>query len=106
MALNGAYRKLGKPLCRQLLDDFRDADGRTLRDNLMSFGVEPPEYLSLLTYRDDGDPLSRRCRSGGVAAVTHTGSRVVHVCVAAFREQRPGIRANTLIHELLHSLGL
>jgi hypothetical protein len=30
----------------------------------------------------------------------------VFVCIAPFAEQRPGIRENTLIHEMLHSLGL
>jgi hypothetical protein len=106
MALNGAYRKLGRPACQQLLDDFSDAEGRTLREKLAPLGMGPAEYLSLITYRDGRDLASGRCEKGGNAAVTRPGHRVVFVCVASFGEQRPGIRENTLIHEMLHSLGL
>jgi hypothetical protein len=106
MALHGAYRKLGKPSCQQLLDDFRDSEGRTLRENLEPFGIGAAEYLSMLTYRESRDLASGRCGKGGAAAVTHTGNRVVFVCIASFGEQRPGIRENTLVHEMLHSLGL
>src|SRR5262245_50798015 len=55
MALNGAYRKLGRPDCQQLLDDFRDSEGRTLRENITPLGMAPDEYLSRLTYRDGRD---------------------------------------------------
>jgi len=106
MALNGAYRKLGHATCQQLLDEFRDADGHTLRDRLAPLGISPDEYLSRLTYRDGRDLGTARCRKGGAAAVTHTGDLVVFVCLAPFGDQRPGIRENTLIHEMLHSLGL
>jgi hypothetical protein len=106
MALDGAYRKLGKPTCQQVLDDFRDAEGRTLRENLESLGIGAAEYMSLLTYRDGRDLASGRCRKGGAAAVTRPGSRVISICIASFGDQRSGIRENTLIHEMLHSLGL
>src|SRR5262245_5266890 len=106
MALNGAYRKLARPACQQLLDDFHDAEGHTLRENLAPLGLTPDEYLFRLTYRDGLDLGSARCRKGGAAAVTHIGDRNVFVCAAPFAEQRPGIRENTLIHEMLHSLGL
>jgi hypothetical protein len=106
MALNGAYRKLARPACQQLLDDFHDAQGHTLRENLVPLGLTPDAYLSHLTYRDGRDLGSARCRKGGAAAVTHIGDRNVFLCVAPFAEQRPGIRENTLIHEMLHSLGL
>jgi hypothetical protein len=104
-ALNAAYRKLRKADCQHLLDDFQDQEGRTLRTNLESFGVGPAEYLSLIRYRDGRDLESGRCGSGP-AAVTHVGDRVVYVCGAHFRALSPGLRANTLIHEMLHSLGL
>ena len=106
MAWGGAYRKLAKPACQQLLDDFRDAGGRTLRENLGAIGVAPNEYLSRMTYRDGRDLTSATCRNGGAAAVTHTGDHIVFICIVPFAEQRPGIRENTLIHEMLHSLGL
>ena len=52
------------------------------------------------------DLESGRCESRGAAAVTRPKDRVVYVCGANFRAQTPGIRANTLIHEMLHTLGL
>lgn len=106
MALESAHRKLGKASCQQILDDFRDAEGLTLRANLDSLGLGPGEYLALIVYRDGVDLQSGRCRSAGAAAVTHPGDRVVYLCGENFRAQSPGTRANTLIHEMLHSLGL
>jgi hypothetical protein len=105
-ALNGAFRKLQQPACQQLFEDFRDSDGRIFREKLAPLTTEPAEYLSLLTYRDGRDLASKRCRKGGAAAVTHPGDHAVYVCLASFIEQRAGIRENTLIHEMLHSLGL
>jgi hypothetical protein len=106
MAMASAHYKLNKPRCQQILDDFKDAEGHSLRENLDSLGLGPSEYLALIVYRDGRDLRSGKCRSGGAAAVTHSKSRVVYVCGANFRAQAPGIRANTLIHEMLHSLGL
>jgi hypothetical protein len=106
MALESAHHKLDKASCQQILDDFRDAAGHTLRANLDSVGLGPGEYLALIVYRDGVDLQSGRCRSAGAAAVTHPGDRVVYLCGENFRAQSPGTRANTLIHEMLHSLGL
>jgi hypothetical protein len=106
MAVASALYKLGKPRCQQVLDDFKDAEGQSLRENLDSLGLGPTQYLALIVYRDGGDLRSGKCRSAGAAAVTHPGDRVVYICGANFRAQTPGIRANTLIHEMLHSLGL
>ena len=64
MALHGAYRKLGKPACQQVLDDFQDSEGRTLRENLEPLGIEAAEYLSLLTYREGRDLASGRATKG------------------------------------------
>jgi hypothetical protein len=41
-----------------------------------------------------------------VAAVTSPMSLVVYVCGASFRAQTLGLRENTLIHEMLHTLRL
>jgi hypothetical protein len=106
MAVASALYKLGKPACQQVLNDFKDTEGHSLRENLESLGLEPSQYLALIVYRDGGDLRSGRCRSAGAAAVTHPGDRVVYICGANFRAQTPGTRANTLIHEMLHSLGL
>jgi hypothetical protein len=106
MAVDSARHKLANFGCQQVLDDFRDAQGRSLRDNLDALGMQPTEYLALIAYRDGDDLPSGRCRSSGAAAVTHPEDRVVYLCGDNFRAQSPGTRANTLIHELLHSLGL
>ena len=106
MALSRASYKLGKPACQALLDAFQDGEGRTLRENLTIIGMEPAEYLARLAYRDGADLRGGPCQSRGAAAVTRPKHRVVYVCGANFRSQAPGIRANTLIHEMLHTLGL
>jgi hypothetical protein len=107
MALQGAQRKLRDGSCQQLLEDFRDADGRLLRDNLQAFGMEPADYLTLLVIADGGEEQrGALCRARGVAAVTVPKGRVVYVCGGAFRELSLSHRENTLIHEMLHSLGL
>jgi hypothetical protein len=106
MALNGAQRKLRDPECRLLLTDFRDGDGRPLIENLAGFEVEPADYLTKLIIRDGADRSGgSRCRTDA-AAVTVPKDHVVHVCGASFRLQPSGTRENTLIHEMLHTLGL
>jgi hypothetical protein len=106
MAVEAARRKLGEFECQRLLDDFRDGQGHSLRENLAALGLGPAEYLSVLAYHDGGDLPNGRCRWTGAAAITHTGDRIVYLCAASFRAQTPDARANTLIHEMLHSLGL
>ena len=106
LALARASSKLTEPACLQLLDDFHDGEGRPLRENLATTGMEPADYLARLAYRDGADLQSGLCQSRGAAAVTRPNDRMVYVCGANFRAQTPGIRANTLIHEMLHTLGL
>jgi hypothetical protein len=105
-ALESARHKLGLPECQRLLDDFHGADGHSLRQNLEALGLGPSEYLAGMMYRDGGDLESGRCQSAGASAVTHPGDRTIYVCADNFRAQTPGIRANTVLHEMLHSLGL
>jgi hypothetical protein len=107
LALNGAQRKLRDPECRQLLADFRDGEERPLGENLAALRMEPEDYVTLLVVLDGGRrDGGRLCRSASVAAVTSPLSRVVYVCGTSFRAQTAGLRENTLIHEMLHSLGL
>jgi hypothetical protein len=57
---------------------------------------------------EDGE-TQRQCGEQGVLAFTVAGSRVVNVCGRAFArvEQSNAEKAQaTLVHELLHSLGL
>ena len=106
-ALGGAQRKLHDAECAGLLAEFKDHEGRTLHENLAPFELAPNDYLVQLIYKDGGGDRTggRLCRSGA-AAVTAPGSRVVYICGGSFRDQSAGLRENTLIHEMLHTLGL
>lgn len=106
-ALQGAQRKLQDAGCQRLLEDFRDAEGRSLRENLAPFEMEPADYLTLLVFSDGGEQQrGALCRARGVAAVTVPKGRVVYVCGRSFRDLDPPHREHALIHEMLHSLGL
>jgi hypothetical protein len=48
---------------------------------------------------------SRHCASHGAAAFTTNGA-AVFVCGTSFHTLGPSARANALIHEMLHTLGL
>ena len=106
-ALQGASEWLGAPKCDALLSEFSDKQGRPLRDRLAELKMSLAEYLSVLIV-EDGETHAR-CAEEGVLAFTVVGSRVIHVCGRAFARaaQRDAqqVRA-TMIHELLHSLGL
>ena len=106
-ALQGARRKLQDAGCQRLLEDFRDAGGRSLRENLAPFEMDPADYLTLLVFADWGEQQQGAlCRARGVAAVTVPKGRVVYVCGSTFREMSLPHREHALIHEMLHSLGL
>ena len=103
-ALDLAVRKLRTPTCQELLTDFTDSEGRTLLENLGS--RSPDQYLTQMTIRDGEIPKgSRRCAVPRAAAFT-TGGAAVFVCGGNFHSQDPHRRANALIHEMLHTLGL
>lgn len=105
-ALPGAAQKLADPKCAELLVEFKDATGRTLRQNLEALGQTPSGYLELIVFADGH--LRRSCAKSDNLAVTAPGSRVVYLCPEFARAKgRPdGYRENILIHEALHSLGL
>jgi hypothetical protein len=103
-AAREAGRRLREPGCQRVLDEFRDSDGRPLRERL---GASTPcAYLNLLVLREGEIPRgSGHCASRGAAAFT-AGGAAVFVCGTSFRKLEPGARANALIHEMLHTLGL
>jgi hypothetical protein len=106
-ALAGADRLLAEPACQEVLTDFRDASGRTLREVLDGIGVSARGYLRWIVF-SDGRGL-KACSSRETLAVTEPGSRVVFICPTAFVEDvsgNPEDAEATLIHEMLHSLGL
>ena len=103
-AVRDAVIRLQDPGCQRLLDDFQDREGRPLRENL---GTSTPDvYLARLVLREGEIPRgSRHCASRGAAAFTVDGA-AVFVCGTSFRTLARGARANALIHEMLHTLGL
>ena len=103
-AAREAMRRLQEPGCQRVLDEFTDSDGRPLRERL---GTSTPfSYLAQLVFREGEIPRgSGHCASRGAAAFT-AGGTAVFVCGTGFRKLGPGARANALIHEMLHTLGL
>jgi hypothetical protein len=106
-ALAGADRLLAEPACQEVLTDFRDASARTLKEVLDGSDVSARGYLRWIVF-SDGRGL-KACSSKATLAVTEPGSRVVFICPTAFVEVMSGSPEEaeaTLIHEMLHSLGL
>jgi hypothetical protein len=103
-AAREAARRLRAPDCQRVLDEFTDRERRPLRDKL---GASSPEaYFARLVFRNGEIPVgSGHCASPGAAAFTVDGA-AVFVCGTAFHTLGPGTRANALIHEMLHTLGL
>ena len=105
-AVHGAALRLGDPACARVLTDFRDRQGRPLRDNLQKQDADAASYVRRVFFYDgSGDA---RCRRPGVYAFTAPGSRVVRACPAlGWLAGTEGERAEAVvIHEVLHTLGL
>src|SRR5262245_25705709 len=106
-ALQGADQRLAKPACRQVLADFQDTTGESLRARIDAQGVSERAYLRRIVFAEDRH--LRSCRSKDTLAATNPGSRVVFVCPSAFARAvsaNPEHAEATLIHEMLHTLGL
>jgi hypothetical protein len=102
----GAVRRLAQPECQRLFDDFTDAQGRTLRQNLEEWTADPAEYLGLVPFLDGTSQPN--CRSAKVALTAAVGTRRVFVCrgFSDFQVRQPGVAESMVIHEILHTLGL
>jgi len=106
-ALLGADQRLADPACREVLTDLGEASGRTLKEVLDGTGVSARTYLRWILFFDGRAPDA--CKSKHTIAATDPGSRVVFICPLAFVEierSNPEYAEATLIHEMLHSLGL
>jgi hypothetical protein len=106
-ALDGAAKWLSASPCARLFSEFHDAGGQPLDAALRQLQSTPAEYLRLV-YFQDGE-LTQTCRRHGILAFTQVGSRVVYVCGRDFARawnKQPREVVATLIHEMLHSLGL
>jgi hypothetical protein len=106
-ALRGASKRLAKPACQTVLSEFRDGRGLPLTEKLRELGTSPQAYLRLVVFFDGrGSP---QCAKPGVLAFTSRNSRVVYLCGRDFERaarRDPRETQITLIHELLHTLGL
>jgi hypothetical protein len=105
-ALESASAQLTDADCRKILTDFDDGNGRSLADRLSAVAVDIHVYLTMVTFIDDS--RHKICASG-ILVFTAPGSRVVRVCVEELKRinaQQPDYVVATLIHEILHTLGL
>jgi len=106
-ALDDVARWLGASRCAPLFSEFQDADGQPLAARLRQLQSAPADYLRLV-YFHDGES-NAACQREGTLAFTQVGSRVVFVCGRNFArawKREPREIVATVIHELLHSLGL
>jgi hypothetical protein len=110
-SMRGAAKRLARGDCRLLLSEFTDEAGRTLEETARERGLEgshPSAYLEDLLYYD-GASTPACARSDVFAITARPGSRVVRVCGRRFQgvaERNPTLAEASLIHEMLHSLGL
>jgi hypothetical protein len=107
-ALRAMGRRLEKPQCRHVLDEFNSkASGRPLADALRDQDRTLERHIASLVFKDgSGD---RACAPASVLAFTRVGSDTISVCAAPFlRATRgdPAFAEIALIHEVLHTLGL
>jgi hypothetical protein len=101
-AMDEASELLEHEPCEGLVDEFRDRDGRPLRDQLVRLGVSVTDYLELILFREGA-------ARGDAIAYTSPGSRVVFVhgpSVERTAHNNPPYLVATVIHEMLHTLGL
>jgi hypothetical protein len=106
-SLLGAMRRLSRPECQHLFDDFTDHTGRTLTITLEAIAQSPADVLVGLDFVNGDD--TTRCRTDrAVVAFTKPGSRVIQVCGQRFVQFAGHTKGGEilLIHELLHTLGL
>jgi hypothetical protein len=106
-ALRAASKRLAKPVCQSVLSEFRDERGLPLTEKLRELGASPQGYLHLVVFLDGG--ATPQCAKPGVLAFTSRNSRVVYLCGRDFERaarRDPRETQITIIHELLHTLGL
>jgi hypothetical protein len=105
-SLAEAGRRLERPACAALLDDYEDAAGQPLRRRLDDLDLTPPAYLKVLLFVDGQSHF--RCEDESVLAATTPGSSVIHVCpqFGDHTAENPRLAIAAVIHEALHSLGL
>ena len=105
-ARSGAVRRLQDARCQSVFSEFRDAQGRTIQENLDDWRMSAAHYLLMLPFLDGSrEPLCRKTRT---ALVTVPGVKRVMVCAtfSDFQLRQPHLAESMVIHEVLHTLGL
>ena len=104
--IDGAHEWLASPSCGAVFSDFADPSGELLSDVLAERGLTGQEHLGRLGFYDGSN--TRQCRVPGVAFMTSPGYALVFVCPREFRRlsRTPHEARATIIHEVLHTLGL
>ena len=107
LGLEGASAWLKKPECRELFTEFRDLNGRPLKQKLDELQMDEVQYLAQVRFRDGSAHAA--CRRELTFMFTAPGSRVVFVCADQFRRgmRNDMVLKNALVlHEAMHTLGL
>jgi hypothetical protein len=105
--LTGASEWLASEECQSVFSEFRDDRGLPLTQKLRELEATPQSYLGMVIFLDGA--RHGACAGDGVRAFTVPHSRVVFLCGRDFeRASRRNARDAqvTIIHELLHTLGL
>ncbi|MFI5178634.1 MAG: hypothetical protein ACHQO8_08725 [Vicinamibacterales bacterium] len=107
-AIAGAQRRLQAESCQQVLNDFANADGVSLRAVLDGRLTTAGDFMNGLHFVDGSD--SSQCRRADqLAAFTTPGSHVIFVCADRFMSRFRGqskAAEMLIIHEVLHTIGL
>jgi hypothetical protein len=108
-ALNGAAGRLRAPRCAEVFSSprLRDRDGRALQTKLTEMQTDGGDYLARLSFYDASS--SKACQRGDVLAYTTVGAGHVFICGSRFLaewKRGPHHVEITVIHEMLHTLGL
>ncbi|AMY07639.1 hypothetical protein LuPra_00813 [Luteitalea pratensis] len=105
-ALQIASTQAATRRCQRVLSEFVDGGQPPLTARLNALKLPLQEYVRTVVFVDGGSlPACRK----SVLAVTMPGSRVVHLCGAAFADVagHSPVEAGVLVmHEVLHTLGL
>ena len=108
-ALDGAVRRLQSPRCAEVFSsrNLLDAQGRPLQARLTELQMDGVAHLAGLSFYEGSG--ARACRRDDVLAFTTVGAGHVFICGPRFRaawKKSPYLVEQTLIHEMLHTLGL
>jgi hypothetical protein len=107
-ALREASTRLLASKCQAVVSEFRDERGRPLTDKLSALGMTAQAFLDVVIFQDAGERLGK-CERQGTLAFTTPGDRIVYLCGRQFERawrRNPDEAQNTIIHEMLHALGL